>query len=463
MSVLIVFPQTIMQKITEVAHHSQETAGVLLCSVFETPNGNQRLLARRIYWVDENSYIQRDQDSMIISSDGYIHALGEAEKIGATCLWVHTHPGHGALPIQSEHDHIVDRQLAELFRIRTNSPFYGALIFSPRDGGVTFTGFLEPEDEERMDIGRLWQVGDRWRLTHAHSDVAPGIQAMFDRNIRALGPEIQSTLGDLHVGIVGCGGTGSSVGEQLVRLGVRHFTLIDPDTISESNTTRVYGSNPSNVGSLKAETLSRHLQQIAPNALVESVIGMITTENVAKKLTNCDVIFGCTDDNAGRLILSRLAIFFLIPIIDCGVLLSSNDTGILTGIDGRVTTIVPDQACLVCRGRIDLARAASELLTPDERLRRIDEGYAPALGRTEPAVVAFTTMVASVAVGELLERLIGYGSEPRPSEVMIRAHEREISTNIALPHKSHYCHPSNGKLGIGLTNPFLEQTWQNEK
>ena len=158
-----------------------------------------------------------------------------------------------------------------------------------------------------------------------------------------------------------------------------------------------------------------------------------------RQLTDCDVIFGCTDDNAGRLILSRLASYYLIPVIDCGVLLSSGEKGILGGIDGRVTTLVPGQACLVCRDRIDLARASAELLTPDERSRRVDEGYAPALGRTEPAVVAFTTLVAATAVSELLERLIGYGPEPRPSEVLLRIHEREVSTNNSFPRPRHYC------------------------
>jgi len=147
------------------------------------------------------------------------------------------------------------------------------------------------------------------------------------------------------------------------------------------------------------------------------------------------------------------------PVIDCGVLLSSDAACGLVGIDGRVTILTPGQACLVCRGRIDLARARAELLTPDERVRREDEGYAPALGRTEPAVVAFTTLVGATAVSELLERLIGYGPEPRPSEILLRCHEREISTNIALPLEGHYCHPSSCKLGVGITQPFLEQTW----
>jgi hypothetical protein len=100
------------------------------------------------------------------------------------------------------------------------------------------------------------------------------------------------------------------------------------------------------------------------------------------------------------------------------------------------------------------------MLTPTERKRRVDEGYAPALGDIEPAVITYTTAVAATAVSELLERLIGYGPDPAPSEVILRLHEREVSTNISMPHSHHYCDPANEKIGIGLTTPFLEQTWQ---
>jgi hypothetical protein len=92
---------------------------------------------------------------------------------------------------------------------------------------------------------------------------------------------------------------------------------------------------------------------------------------------------------------------------------------------------------------------------------------APALGRTEPAVVTFTTAVVAAAVGELLERLIEYGPEPRPSEVLMRCHDREnhdreISTNIALSRARHRCHPQSGKLGMGMTQPFLSRHGRQE-
>jgi len=114
----------------------------------------------------------------------------------------------------------------------------------------------------------------------------------------------------------------------------------------------------------------------------------------------------------------------------------------------------------MCRRRIDVKRAAAELMTEGERSRLAGEGYAPALAGVEPAVISFTTAVAAAATTELLERLTGFGPSPRPTEVLLRIHDREVSTNTAAPMERHYCHPASGKLGLGNTAPWLEQTWR---
>jgi molybdopterin/thiamine biosynthesis adenylyltransferase/proteasome lid subunit RPN8/RPN11 len=458
-SAVLVLPDHLANEIDGVARLPVETAGVLLASVVTTPEGNTRVLGRQMRWVTESAYIRRGGDHLSIASEGYVPFLAEAEALKATALWVHTHPGPDAWPTPSKHDEEVDRQISDLFRLRADNPFYGAVIVSPRAQGMAFTGYLQAEEGPRLQVGRLWTVGDRFSLTQAFDLPAVEIPPIFDRSVRAFGGAIQQALGQLRVGIVGCGGTGSAVAEQLVRLGVRSFVLFDPDQLSPSNVTRVYGSTPSDVGKFKTDILAAHLARIAPDAHCDAVTSMITTQSTALRLTECDIVFGCTDDNAGRLVLSRLSTYMLVPVIDCGVLLTSGASGSLAGIDGRVTTLVPGQACLVCRSRIDLARAAAELLTPEERRRREDEGYAPALGRVEPAVVTYTTLVAATAVSELIERFVGYGPEPRPSEVLLRCHDREVSTNVESPRNGHYCHPSSGKIGIGHTNPFLEQTW----
>jgi molybdopterin/thiamine biosynthesis adenylyltransferase len=445
-------------EVEAVARLPVETAGVILARAVQSTS-EVRLLARDILWVEAAHYAHRAADALSIGAEGYVHALGRAEATQSVPVWLHTHPGVGSDPRPSAHDEIVDRQIADLFRLRSGSPYYGALIAAPRETGISFTGFLEDDDGKRIALDRLWNVGERFRLTWSHGAPKETLSPEFDRNVRAFGPVVQRTLAVLRIGIVGCGGTGSAVAEQLTRLGARAMTLIDPDTLSDSNVTRVYGSRPELVGQPKVHVLKRHLEGIAPDIAVDAVQGMITTHHAASHLLGCDVVFGCTDDNAGRLVLSRLSSYFLTPVIDCGVLLTSGPDGRLTGIDGRITTLVPGQGCLVCRNRIDLGRAHTELLTPAERKRRVDEGYAPALVGIEPAVVTFTTAVASFAVSELLDRLIGFGAVPKPSEVLLRGHEREISTNVCPPRAGHYCDVESGKVGLGVTDPLLEQTW----
>jgi molybdopterin/thiamine biosynthesis adenylyltransferase len=435
-----------------------ETAGVILARAVQSTS-EVRLLARDILWVEAAHYAHRAVDALSIGAEGYVHALGRAEATQTVPVWFHTHPGVGSDPRPSVHDDVVDRQIADLFRLRSGSPYYGALIAAPRETGIAFTGLLEDDNGTRIPLDRLWNVGERFRLTWNYGAPNETLSPEFDRNVRAFGPAVQRTLAVLRIGIVGCGGTGSAVAEQLTRLGARTLTLIDPDVLSDSNVTRVYGSRPEFVGQPKVHVLKRHLEGIAREIAVDAVTGMITSRQSAGHLVGCDVVFGCTDDNAGRLVLSRLSSYFLTPVIDCGVLLTSGPDGLLSGIDGRITTLVPGQGCLVCRNRIDLARAHTELLTPGERKRRIDEGYAPALADVEPAVVTFTTAVAALAVSELLDRLIGFGAEPRPSEVLLRGHEREISTNVCAPRIGHYCDAGSGKVGLGLTDPLLEQTW----
>jgi hypothetical protein len=380
-STTLVMHEAVASIIEGACAESLETAGVILANWSKAPNGAVRLLARRARLVPENAYLERKHDRLSIASEGYVGALAEAEVLGAVPIWFHTHPGDHALPIPSDHDHRVDQSIADLFRLRSGSKYYGTLVVSPRPHGLTFTGNLQSEDGVTIPIDRLWRVGDDWRLLQSYSEDIAETDAIFSRSVRAFGTGIQHAIGALRCAIVGCGGTGSAVAEQLVRLGLRDLLLIDPDSLTPSNLTRVYGSTPQDVGRPKVAVLGEHLRAIAPGLKCEVIESTVTLETTARRLMDRDIVFGCTDDNAGRLVLSRLATFLLTPVIDLGVLLSSDAKDVLIGIDGRITTVAPGAACLVCRDRIDFARAAAELRTPEERRRLEDEGYAPALGR----------------------------------------------------------------------------------
>ena len=122
----------------------------------------------------------------------------------------------------------------------------------------------------------------------------------FDRQIRAFGAQGQRLLGRLRVGVVGGGGTGSAIYEQLLRLGIGSIVPIDNDLVSDTNLTRIHESGVSDVGQPKVEVLAAVAERIALGTVVEPRVAKITERAAFESLRNCDVVFGCTDDNAGR-------------------------------------------------------------------------------------------------------------------------------------------------------------------
>lgn len=314
-----------------------------------------------------------------------------------------------------------------------------------------------PEADGPVPVGAVRLVGDSWRLLLPATDAELG--SLFDRQIRAFGPDGQRVLRELRVGIVGAGGTGSALFEQLVRLGVGEILTIDPDVINDdgSNVTRVYGSTMADIGHPKVDLAKRNAHRIGIGTNVTAIQGTINDEGTVRFLTDCDVVFGCTDDNRGRVTLGRLATWYLIPVIDMGVKLTSDD-GTLRGIEGRVTTIEPGRGCLQCRGRISDAALQSEVLNPAERAQRVAEGYAAGLDERDPAVIAYTTAVAAHAVNEFLHRLFALDDDTPSGELIIRFHCRDIRRNTRTGGPGHWC-MDPAHLGAGDTVPLLGMTW----
>jgi molybdopterin/thiamine biosynthesis adenylyltransferase len=447
----IVFTDDLWRDVTAKLELEPETAGVIVAGIAADPD-EQTLFARSIEWVPDACYLRREHDILEIASAGFVPALKQAAEDRATALFLHTHPG--ASPQPSKRDDGVDAALTPVFRLRTGQSLYGSVILggdpdSPRFSGRVFDG------EREESITRLRVVGPRLHLLT--SDDRNEEAAVFDRQIRAFGSAGQRVLRGLHAGVVGLGGTGSAVFEQLVRLGVGRITAIDDDIITISNVTRIHESGAADVNASKVDLAAKAAERIGLGTNVNTVFGRITDESVAKALRHCDVVFGCTDDNRGRAILSRMAYWYLLPVIDTAFLVDVDD-GDVRGLFGRVTTVVPGVPCLMCRRRIDPAALQAEALPSDERERLAAEGYVPGLGEPDPSVGAFTTLAAMYGIIELLQRIFGFGRQPPPSELLLRVHDREISTTSANPAPHHYC-ADRAKWGRGDMDPFLEQLW----
>lgn len=81
-----------------------------------------------------------------------------------------------------------------------------------------------------------------------------------------VGDEAMARLQNTSVIIFGLGGVGSWCAESLVRSGVGHLTLVDPDHVDVTNINRQLPALHSTVGHPKVEVLRERLSDINPNA-----------------------------------------------------------------------------------------------------------------------------------------------------------------------------------------------------
>ena len=124
-------------------------------------------------------------------------------------------------------------------------------------------------------------------------------QGFLHRQALAVGEETVARLRQLRVGVVGCGGTGSAVVELLARAGVGSLLLVDPDTVSESNLNRLYGSTRSDAETRRAKVnvLRDHVDRMGLGTRVATRQSKLADAATAKLLRVCDIVFGCTDDH----------------------------------------------------------------------------------------------------------------------------------------------------------------------
>lgn len=450
MSATFAITEELWSNLVETLSDSREVGAVLLAGI--AGGADTTVLCHSVIPIPDGAYLRRDAHGLSIRSLGYVQALKTAADDRLIPVFMHTHPDGVAR--HSRADRAVDELLRPVFTLRSEQPRYASVVLGGNREKPEFACRLWEGDRE-TDLSRVRVVGDRLQILDPNADVPDS--GMFDRQIRAFGAAGQALLRSLHVGVVGAGGTGSVVCEQLIRLGVGRVTVLDPDVITEANLSRTYGSDREHLGHPKVEAIARLARLISSGTTVKAMRNSVTEQDAARALVSCDAIFGCTDDHAGRSVISRMAYWYLIPTFDMGFVITSKD-GQVIGLDGRVTTVMPGTACLICRGRIDPALIRAEAMDPTERARLAREGYAPELGVADPSVVTYTTLTASVATNELLGRLFGYFADRPSSELLIRLHDREIRSNTLPSLPGHYC-SDRSTWGRGDEEPFLGRTW----
>lgn len=443
-------------ELTRCLDDESETAAMCQAGI-AISEGAVTVLVREIDWVPDRHYTERSPRRLKIASPGFVPGFTKAAREGTVPVFFHSHPGGRAGP--SEDDDRVEAEMRRLALIRTGKALFGAVILGGTKKSPTFSARVYLDSGKApVSAEKLRVVGRQLRIIPSAGATYSFDPVIFDRHVRAFGLHGQQILRALCVGVVGAGGTGSPTFEQLVRLGVGHVILIDDDVMTATNVTRIHGSTLGDAGLKKVTVLAADGSRVHLGTKITPIDGRVTTREVAQALRQCDVVFGCTDDHWGRAVLSKLAYYYLVPVIDMGVVVDTDDQGCVREVMCRVTTVMSGTACLMCRNEVDPHRIRWEQLRPDEREELVAEGYAPPLADPDPSVVSYTTLTSGFSVSELLDRLFILGGDSVSSELRIRVLARATSRNTKIPEPQHYC-GDPWFWGLGDTADFLDMTW----
>ena len=212
-----------------------------------------------------------------------------------------------------------------------------------------------------------------------------------------IGFDGQEKLRNSSVTIVGVGGLGSPVAQQLVAMGIGKLRLIDRDVVEISNLHRQILYGPGDIGLPKAEVAMSRLRELNPDVHIEALTTSLNDDVVDDAISGSDIVLDGLDSIYARYTLNRSCLNLKIPYI----------FGSAIETIGSVTTIIPYRSpCLEC-------------FQPDLR----DEDL-PKCG-TQGVHPSVLTIVASTEVSEAVRLLTG--REPNLAGSLFYVDVRDLS------------------------------------
>lgn len=173
-----------------------------------------------------------------------------------------------------------------------------------------------------------------------------------------LGESSDDILDRTKIAVVGLGGGGSHINQQLAHIGVGERVLIDPDIVEDTNLNRLVGATEEDVARKTSKVFVAQRLVHAVNPWGRVISHAEKWQSQLDELKSCDVIFGNLDSITDREQLESLSRRYLIPYIDIGMDVHAVPNGYSIG--GQVATSLPNRACLRCMGIVTDPGLAAE-------------------------------------------------------------------------------------------------------
>ena len=367
-------------------------------------------------------------------------AIQIARKKEVGLAFMHSHPGAGWQSMSSA-DVTAERDVLAYPAGATGLPLVGLTI-----GG---DGYWSARFWERQggEMRRHWcekvrVVGPNSYTIYFNDNISqpPQRRNILKRTYDSWGTKHQNDISRIKVGIVGLGSVGCIVAESMARIGVANVTIIDPDRVEEHNLDRLLYATVKDIGQLKVDLAKQRIQSNATSemAQVNALPVSIHNENAYAEALDCDLIFSCVDRPVARDVLNFVANAHLIPVIDGGVAVETdqqNDR--LFSAHWRAHIVTPYHQCMRCNGQYNTSDVTMEL---DGSLD--DPSYINNLPSTERRgnqnVFPFSQGVAAMEVNLMLRYLLAADWWPlvRQQEYQFLTGENRVINKECQPYCS---------------------------
>ena len=157
------------------------------------------------------------------------------------------------------------------------------------------------------------------------------LPARYQRNQKSITTTLQRKLFQSKSAVIGCGGLGGYIIEELARLGIGTIKAIDPDIFEDHNLNRQILCKVSDLGKPKAKVAKTRVKTVNPAVKIISLVKAFSRENGPELLEGMDVVVDALDSIPTRIELAECCAKLNIPLVH----------GTIGGWYGQITTQFP--------------------------------------------------------------------------------------------------------------------------
>lgn len=374
--------------------HAYERVGFGYSKSVKLSNGTWVILLTDYQPVKDEYYVRDKTVGAHISDSAITESLQHAVNEQVGTFHTHLHEFADGIPTFSGTDMSSLPQLPISAVDFTENEVHGLFLLS--ENGVNASVCLPREDTLRV-VDQIVVIGSPLMLNCPKKKLKVGRTDRYDRQ-SFLGTFSQDTLSRITIGVVGLGGGGSHIIQQLAHIGIQNYILYDPDYVSKSNLNRLVGATveDAKVKRLKFDVACRMIKGLQHKANIMG--GPTIWQENPDTIMEADIVVGCVDGLAVRRELEAECRRYLLPYLDIGMDIHTNGENPV--MSGQIQLSMPGAICMNC----------SDYLSEDGLAEEANNYGA---GGGLPQVVWPNAILAASAIGILIDLVTGWIGDQR--------------------------------------------------